>query len=170
MMFACHSYRLRRAHSECERGFTLIELIIVIVILGVMAVFIAPRVLDLTSWRLRAFADDLQSTTSAMQRRALANRQPIIAEFTAGGVTFSTATCAPSPAAVTQLRVLNCPAGAATCIVGTAFTGSVTFNHCNSGAGLTSTGATLPIDVKAGTAVEYAFKIENDTGLIWRDP
>ena len=35
-------------------GFTLIELIMVIVMQGVLAVFAAPRMLDFNTWRLRA--------------------------------------------------------------------------------------------------------------------
>jgi len=37
-----------------QLGFRLIELIMVIVMLGVLAVFAAPRMLDFNTWRLRA--------------------------------------------------------------------------------------------------------------------
>ncbi len=64
-----------------QRGFTLIELVMVMIVVGVLAVFAVPRMLDLTTWRLRAFADEMQSTTAAMQRLALAQRKPVIATF-----------------------------------------------------------------------------------------
>ena len=36
-------------------GFTLVELVMVMVIVGVLAIFVLPKALDLTAWRLRAF-------------------------------------------------------------------------------------------------------------------
>lgn len=46
-------------------GFTLIELILVIVITAALAVFALPKVVDTTLWRLRSFGDDLQAATRA---------------------------------------------------------------------------------------------------------
>ena len=53
----------------------------VIVVIGVLAVFALPA-LDLTTFRLRAFADELRAQTAAMQRLALTQRRPIVATFT----------------------------------------------------------------------------------------
>ena len=41
--------------AVCQAGFTLIELVMVITIIGVLAVFVVPKALDLTAWRLTAF-------------------------------------------------------------------------------------------------------------------
>ena len=47
-------------------GFTLIELILVIVITAALAVFALPKVVDTTLWRLRTFGDELQARHQAM--------------------------------------------------------------------------------------------------------
>ncbi len=42
-----------------SKGFTLIELVMVIVLLGIIAVFVAPRMLDVTGTKAEVFADKL---------------------------------------------------------------------------------------------------------------
>lgn len=141
-----------------EAGFTLIELIMVIVIIGVLAVFVLPS-LDLTSFRLRGFADDLKSQTAAMQRLALTQRRPVIATFTPTGASY----------AYVQGEVLatvDCPLSASPCL---AESSSVTFNASNSGSAVTSTGRALPVTVQRDT-VTMRFQIETETGLFHAVP
>jgi prepilin-type N-terminal cleavage/methylation domain-containing protein len=141
---------LRRA------GFTLIELVMVIAIIGAMAVFVLPRWLDLSMWRLRAFGDELQAQMAAMQRLALLQRRPVTATISPTGVAFAYVSGA-------SLLQLDCPPEASPCIA-EAGTRSVTFNASNSGRASTSTGVALPITVSfGGTATSYV--IEAQTGL-----
>ena len=60
-----------RGLSNRSTGFTLIELILVIVITAALAVFALPKALDTTLWRLRSFGDDLVARHQAMLRLAL---------------------------------------------------------------------------------------------------
>ncbi len=145
-----------------ERGFTLIELVMVIVLVGALAVFAVPRMLDLNAWRLRAFADEMQSTTSAMLRLSLAQRKPVIATFTTSGVSYayvSGSALAPS---------VPCPSAVPACLTASSV-GTAIFNISNSGATLTSPTA-LTIAVTDGTTTQYSFKLENDTGMMRRLP
>jgi prepilin-type N-terminal cleavage/methylation domain-containing protein len=146
----------RRARSDRSAGFTLIELVMVMVVIGVMAVFVLPRALDLTDWRLRAFGDELQAQTMAMQRLALTQRRPVVATFSPTGASFAYV-------AGGTLVTLPCPAAASPCIT-EAGSRTVTFNADNSGRSTTSTGSALAVTVASGDT-SRRFVIEAETGL-----
>jgi prepilin-type N-terminal cleavage/methylation domain-containing protein len=146
----------RRGAPAASGGFTLVELVMVMVVIGVMAVFVAPRALDLTDWRLRAFGDELQAQTMAMQRLALAQRRPVVASITPTGASFAYL-------AGGEIASLPCPAATSPCI-SEAGTRTVTFNAGNSGRAVTSTGGALPVTVASGDW-SRSFSIEAETGL-----
>jgi MSHA pilin protein MshC len=54
-----------------SRGFTLIELIMVIVLLGILAVFVAPRLPSVTGTNAAAFADKLKADIRYAQNLAM---------------------------------------------------------------------------------------------------
>lgn len=138
-------------------GFTLIELIMVIVITGTLAVVALPRMVDTSSWRLRAFSDQLQSQMHTAQRLALTQRRPVIATITPTGASFAYVSGG-------TLATLPCPSAIPSCIAESG-TRSITFNAGNSGQALTSTGSALTITV-SGDNYAKAFTIENDTGAL----
>jgi prepilin-type N-terminal cleavage/methylation domain-containing protein len=157
---------LRNHHPQqpMQHGFTLIELVMVIVVVGALSVFALPRLLDLNAWRLRAFADDMQSTTAAMLRLSLAQRRPVTATFTINGVSYA--------AAGGALGSVPCPSAVPACLTG-ASAGTATFNALINGAnsGYTVTNpVALNINVTDGTTTQYSFTLENDTGLMRRLP
>lgn len=139
------------------RGFTLIELILVIVITAALAVFALPKVLDTTLWRLRSFGDELMSRHQAMLRLALQQRRPIVATITGSGASWAYAGGA-------SLGTLPCPANESPCIA-EGGSRTVTFNAGNGGAVATSTAAALTVTVAHGS-YSQAYRIEADTGLI----
>jgi prepilin-type N-terminal cleavage/methylation domain-containing protein len=150
-MRAAHPFETRR-----PAGFTLVELVMVLVVLGALSVFVLPRALDLTTWRLTAFAQELQAQSMALQRMALTQRRPIVATFTPTGVSFDYA-------AGGNLATLSCPAAASPCL-NQAGTTTVTFNAANSGSTTTSTGSALPVSVSyGGTTLNH--QVETETGL-----
>ena len=144
-----------------ERGFTLIELILVIVITAALAVFAMPKVVDTTLWRLRSFGDDLQGRHQAMLRLALQQRRPIVETITGTGVSWAYG----SGAAIASLP---CPATESSCIA-EGGSRTVTFNSGNSGATATSTGAAMTVTVASGS-FSQAYRVEADTGLIYPTP
>lgn len=144
------------------RGFTLIELILVIVITAALAVFALPRLVDTTLWRLRSFGDDLMARHQAMLRLALQQRRPIVATITGTGVSWAYG----GGGAV--IETLPCPAAESPCIA-EAGSRTVTFNSANSGATVTATGAAMTVTVAYG-GYSQAYRIETDTGLIFPSP
>jgi prepilin-type N-terminal cleavage/methylation domain-containing protein len=137
-------------------GFTLVELVMVLVIVGALATFALPKLMDLTAWRLRAFADELAAQSMAMQRLALAQRRPVVGTINTTGVSFAYA-------AGGALASVACPAAASPCIA-EAGPRTVTFNAANGGRATTSTGSALPVTV-SGAGVTLTYRIEAETGL-----
>jgi prepilin-type N-terminal cleavage/methylation domain-containing protein len=144
-----------------SRGFTLVELVLVLVITAALAVFALPQVVDTTLWRLRSFGDELQARHQAMLRLALQQRRPIVATITGTGVSWAYASGA-------ALGNLDCPATESPCIT-EGGSRTVTFNNANSGAVATSTAADMTVTVGYGN-YSQAYRIAADTGLIYPLP
>ena len=89
--------------STRQRGFTLVELVTIIVILGILAAAAAPRFFDRNVFDSRGFNDQVIATLRHAQKTAIAQRRFVCASFSAVGVT---------PGSVTlQIGVDNsCPA------------------------------------------------------------
>jgi prepilin-type N-terminal cleavage/methylation domain-containing protein len=137
-------------------GFTLVELVMVITLVGTLAVFVLPRALDLTDWRLRAFADELQAQAAAMQRLALVQRRPVVATLDGSGVSFAYASGG-------DIVRVACPPATTPCLAETA-TRSVTFNAGNAGRAVTSSGSALPVTIGHGSS-SRSYLFEAETGL-----
>ena len=74
-------YGLRFDRRVSVGGFTLIELIMVIVILGVLAVFAAPRLFDSKDFYARGFHDQTLAYLRYAQKTAIAQRRTVCVTF-----------------------------------------------------------------------------------------
>jgi MSHA pilin protein MshC len=60
-----------------NRGFTIVELVVVIVILGIISAVAAPRFFDLQGYKEIAFKDELVSALRFAQKRAVASGEVV---------------------------------------------------------------------------------------------
>ncbi|MDO8261656.1 MAG: type II secretion system protein [Gallionella sp.] len=88
-----------------QRGFTLIELIMVIVLMGVLAVFAAPRIFNSDDFNARGFHDETLAFLRYAQKTAIAQRRTVCVVFS--GTTSASlriASAAATPTCNTDLR------------------------------------------------------------------
>lgn len=164
-----HTPMHRSPPTPAGRGFTLVELVMTLVLVGMLAVVALPRMLDMGLWQLRAYADRLQSTVMLAGRMALAQRRTVVAVFDSTGASLhydsagGTALVLPGMSS----NQLNCPAAYPSCLS----SGSVAFNQTAAGArtgqARTASGAALTVTVSGGGS-SHSFIIENDTGHVHR--
>jgi MSHA pilin protein MshC len=72
------------------RGFTLVEVVVIIAILGVMAAVIMPRFVGSDAFASRGFHDEAQSVVRYAQKVAIAWRRPVFVCVTATVVSAGT--------------------------------------------------------------------------------
>lgn len=114
-----------------QRGFTLVELVMVIVIVGILAAVAAPRFFDANVFQSRGFADQVQAALRYAQKVAVAQRRFVCVAFTANSVTLtsgSTAACGTPLPAPTGEASYVAPSG----ITFTAVPASFNFNALGS--------------------------------------
>lgn len=117
------------ASGPRQKGFTLIELVMVMVMLGVLAVFAAPRVFNRNDFEARGFHDQVLSTLRFAQKTAIAQRRTVCVAFTSTTVSLTRAAAAASNVCDPTLPVpgprgelvLTAPANVAFTVVPTGF-------------------------------------------------
>jgi MSHA pilin protein MshC len=73
------------------RGFTLVELIVTMIIVGILAVAVIPRFANRTDFDSRGFYDGTLSILQYAQKSAVAQRRQVCVTFTAASVTLTIA-------------------------------------------------------------------------------
>lgn len=158
--------RLRARQVNYQRGFTLVELITIIVILGIISVAAIPRFFDRNVFDSRGFYDQVIFTLRFAQKTAIAQRRFVCVAFGANSVTLTIDSSVPrddvcdanltSPAGVTPYTV-TAPAEVvfntvlpAVAPVNFAFT-ALGSPEPNAGQVITVTGYPTPITLEAGT-------------------
>lgn len=93
------------------RGFTLIELITVLVLVGILAVAAMPRFFDQNVFEARGFFDETKSLLRFAQKAAVAQRRTVCVAVGGGGIGLTIAAAASANACNTPLSLPNQPRG-----------------------------------------------------------
>jgi len=114
----CPESRRNPCARKTQQGFTLVELIMTIVIVGIVAATVAPRFFDNNVFQSRGFTDQVQASLRYAQKEAIAQRRFVCSTFSGNSITLSigtTATCGTPLVSPTGQAsyVVNAPAGVA---------------------------------------------------------
>lgn len=86
LCFHCARLACVRAAKARVRGFTLVELVMVIVIVGVIAVVALPRLMDSKDFTQRGFRDETMALLRYAQKTAIAQRRTVCVTVQATGL------------------------------------------------------------------------------------
>ena len=81
-----------------QAGFTLTEVIVVMVVMGILSAVALPRIMDNRAFISAAFYADVVSALRYAQKSAVSHRRLVCATFTATAVTLSIAAVNPASA------------------------------------------------------------------------
>ncbi len=99
----------RRAH---QRGFTLVELVMTMVLLGVLAAVAAPRIFNTNDFNARGFHDETLAMLRYAQKTAIAQRRTVCVTFGTNTLALAIA-AAPAIPSCAAPGTLSGPNGAA---------------------------------------------------------
>lgn len=156
----------REATNSTQAGFSLIELVVVIVLLGIIAVVVIPRWQGGSGFEERALRDQVVAALRYAQKSAVAARRTVCVDFTAvpSKVVFSISSTYPAANCSVGSSLVG-PEGSNLSVVAS---GSVTFASSASSftfdaAGRPSTAASITV---SGLPAALAITVESETGYV----
>lgn len=75
-------------NASAENGFTLVELIVTMILVGILAIAVIPRFADRSGFDARGFRDGTLSVLRYAQKSAVAQRRQVCVTFGAGSVSL----------------------------------------------------------------------------------
>lgn len=157
-----------------QNGFTLIELIMVIVILGVLAVFAAPRVLVPKDFYERGFHDETLGYLRYAQKTAIAQRRTVCVVFSSNSLTLTIASAAATLNCATA-GTLSGPKGTSPVVLnakpgsGVAYNTTpalIDFNFNGLGQPITGLGVAMASQTIQVVGVSQSITVEATTGYV----
>ena len=94
------------ARRSDERGFTLVELVTIMILVGILAVFVAPRFADRRVFDTRGAFDEVSAALRYARQQAVAQRRVVCVALTTSGVSIARALL-PEQSACSATALLN---------------------------------------------------------------
>ena len=146
-----------------QRGYTLTELVITLVILGVLSAVAAPRFMDRGAFEDRGFSDQVVSALRYAQKLAVATGCEVQVSVAGGSYTLNQ-------------RITSCDTGAFTRAVSNPGSGETQYTAtAPAGVGLSATASPIVFNAlgQASSATQVTtggriFQIVAETGLVYR--
>ncbi|MEI6302598.1 MAG: GspH/FimT family pseudopilin [Betaproteobacteria bacterium] len=148
-MNSVHKWRIGRPGRPSISGFTLIELVMIMVLTGIIAVVAVPRMVEKITFNTRGFADQVRAAIQYAQKVAIAQRRNVCVVISSGTLTVTRAAAAGSGVACT-VAVAN-PAG-----------GSSYSFSAPSGVSLGASSSPITYDALGSTAAAVTVTITGD--------
>ena len=133
-----------------QRGFTLIELVMVMILVGILAVYVAPSFMRFNAFGDAGFRDQMQSSLQMARKYAIAHRRNVRVTLSGSALSFTADLAADDAAAAGTFTALNMSAGSGQCGAN---------QVCATGASLTVTGPAQltfsPLGQVSGSSFQY---------------
>lgn len=92
------------------RGFTIIELVVVMIVVGILAVFASSKFADRADFQARGFHDETKSLLRYAQKSAVAQRRNVCVALSGNGVALTIDTDTPADGSCDGALILAAPA------------------------------------------------------------
>ena len=147
------------------RGFTIIELVMVLILVGILAVNALPRFFDRNTFDSRGFHDQTLAALRYAQKSAIAQRRNVCITFTSKSVTLTIASAAGASASCD--KNLDNPAGSSPFTI-TGRTSGVVFQTVPTNFSFNALGQPQPNSTQTVqvSGVPYKITVEKETGYV----
>ncbi len=147
---------MSRKLSRPSTGFTLVELVMIIVILGILSVVVMPKFWDNSTFQARGFADQVLATLRYAQKSAIAQHQNVCVSLTTTAIALK---IIGTPPCTTNLNLPGAQSNSLTAPSGITLNPAISLTF--DALGRASTTATIAI-----SGVTPSITVEAETGYV----